>query len=135
MTWNDKPVAFIGLLEFPGMPRKSKRISRIVVLPDFQGLGIGAHLVDYMAQLYKSIEYDVYIRTINPALGESMKKNKGWKSTGKGNTNTNDKYKKVLNRPSYGFKYIGEKSQDCTDILRFNASAFKDVSQNQIRLF
>ena len=64
-----------------------------------------------------------------------MKKNDNWKSTGKGTTKTNDKYKKVLNRPSYGFKYIGDKSTDSTDILMFNADAYKVVSQNQISMF
>ena len=135
VTWNDKPVAFLGILEFPGLPTKSKRISRIVILPDFQGLGIGAFLVEYIAKLYKSINYDTYIRTINPALGETMKKNNNWKSTGKGATKTNDKYKKVLNRPSYGFKYIGEKTTDSTNILTFNADAYKEVAQNQISIF
>jgi len=135
VTWNDKPVAFLGILEFPGLPTKSKRISRIVVLPDFQGLGIGAFLVEYIAKLYKSCDYDTYIRTINPALGETMKKNDNWKSTGKGAAKTNDKYKKVLNRPSYGFKYIGDKSTDSTDILIFNADAYKEVSQSQISMF
>lgn len=135
VTWNDKPVAFLGILEFPGMPTKSKRISRVVVLPDFQGLGIGYFLVEYIAKLYKSINYDTYIRTINPALGECMTKNTNWISTGIGNNSTNQKYKTVLNRPSYGFKYIGSVSNDSTDILVFNSDAYKEVSQNQISLF
>ena len=135
VTWNDKPVAFLGILEFPGLPTKSKRISRIVVLPDFQGLGIGFFLVEYIAKLYKSIKYHTYIRTINPALGERMTKSKNWLSTGIGKNSTNGKYKTVLNRPSYGFKYVGVKSEDSTDILVFNADAYKNVAQNQIDLF
>ena len=135
VTWNDKPVAFLGILEFPGLPTKSKRISRIVVLPDFQGLGIGFFLVEYIAKLYKSINYHTYIRTINPALGECMTKSKNWLSTGIGKNSTNGKYKTVLNRPSYGFKYVGVKSEDSTDILVFNADAYKNVAQNQIDLF
>jgi len=135
VTWNDKPVAFIGVLEFPGLPTKSKRFTRTVVLPDYQGLGIGSRVTDYFAKLYKKEGYDVYTRTINPALGEYRSKSRNWVSTGKGDTKTNDKYKKVLNRPSYGFKYIGDKSTDSTDILTFNADAYKEVAQNQISMF
>jgi hypothetical protein len=43
--------------------------------------------------------------------------------------------RKLLNRPSYSFKYIGEKSTDCENVIIFNADAYKDVSQNQLQLF
>jgi hypothetical protein len=36
---------------------------------------------------------------------------------------------------SYSFKYIGEKSTDCENVIIFNADAYKDDSQNQLQLF
>jgi len=40
--FNDKPIAFMAILPFPsGVIQNGYRISRVVVLPDFQGLGIG----------------------------------------------------------------------------------------------
>ena len=33
------------------------------------------------------------------------------------------------------YKYIGEKSTDCENVIIFNADAYKDVSQNQLQLF
>ena len=135
VTWNDKPIAFLGILEFPGLPTKSKRISRIVVLPDFQGLGIGVYLVEYFAKLYKTCNYNMYIRTMNPALGEKLKKNNNWKSIGNGNAKANEKFKILLNRSSYGFKYIGETSNDDLSIIKFKSEIYKDVAQNQISMF
>jgi ABC-type lipoprotein export system ATPase subunit/GNAT superfamily N-acetyltransferase len=135
ITWNNKPVAFIGVLEFPGMPTKAKRFTRTVVLPDYQGLGIGSRVTDYLAELYTKENYTVYTRTINPALGEYREKSSKWSSTGKGSRKANKKYKKVLNRISYGFKFIGDKSKDSTNLITFNSAAYKDISQNQISLF
>ena len=43
--------------------------------------------------------------------------------------------RKLLNRPSYSFKYIGEKSTDSENVIIFNADAWKEVSQLQQSLF
>ena len=41
----------------------------------------------------------------------------------------------MIERASYSYKYIGLKSNDETDIIMFNADAWKEVAQNQISLF
>jgi len=138
--WNDKPIAFIAILPFPGVgDAKTRRISRIVILPDFQGLGIGKKIIDYFSSLYKKIESTMYIRTINPALGIALTKDiNNWQPTlsnMKANFANDTSGRKLLNRPSYSFKYIGKKSTDCENIIIFNADAWKQVAQNQISLF
>jgi len=140
VIWNDKPVAFIAILPFPGVgDAKTRRISRIVTLPDYQGLGIGKSLIDYFSSLYMKIESQMYIRTINPALGISLTKDKeNWQPTLsnlKADFANDTSGRKLLNRPSYSFKYIGKKSTDSEDVIIFNADAWKDVSQNQLSLF
>jgi ABC-type lipoprotein export system ATPase subunit/GNAT superfamily N-acetyltransferase len=140
VLWNDKPISFVAILPFPGVgDSKTRRISRIVILPDYQGLGIGKSLVDYFSALYWKIDSQMYIRTINPALGISLTKDKNkWQPTlsnMKADFANDTSGRKLLNRPSYSFKYIGEKSTDCENVIIFNADAYKDVSQNQLQLF
>jgi len=140
VLWNDKPVAFVAILPFPGVgDAKTRRISRIVTLPDYQGLGIGKALIDYFSALYWKVDCQMYIRTINPALGISLTKDKkNWQPTlsnMKADFAKDTSGRKLLNRPSYSFKYIGEKSTDSENVIIFNADAWKEVSQHQGQLF
>ncbi len=140
ITWNDKPVSFIAILPFPGVgDAKTRRISRIVTLPDFQGLGIGKRIIDYFSSLYYKVDSQMYIRTVSPALGLAMTKDvSNWQPTLsnlKANFADDSSGRKLMNRPSYSFKYVGEKSKDSENIIIFNAEAWKDVSQNQISMF
>lgn len=149
IIWNDKPVGFIGILPFPhGHIKNGYRISRIVILPDFQGLGIGFKICDYFGSLYKKIERTLYIKTSNPALFKVFEKSINWKLTSqvtkdKLNSQWIEKQKvadkggmlSMRNAITKSFKYIGKKSTDCENIIIFNADAFKTVSQNQISLF
>jgi ABC-type ATPase involved in cell division/GNAT superfamily N-acetyltransferase len=141
--WNDKPIGFIAILPFPGVgDDKTRRITRIVVLPDFQGLGIGKYIIDYISELYKAIGSTMYIRTVNPAIGISLGRNKNWGITSKHLKPINDSNnpqdtngQKRLRRVSYSYRYDGTPSKDNTDIITFNADAWKDISQHQISLF
>jgi ABC-type ATPase with predicted acetyltransferase domain len=73
--WNDKPIGFIAVLPFPnGSFKDAFRISRLVILPDFQGLGIGIELLTYISKLYTFESKTMYIRTSNPALYLGLKK-------------------------------------------------------------
>jgi ABC-type lipoprotein export system ATPase subunit/GNAT superfamily N-acetyltransferase len=80
---NEKPVAFMGILPFPhGSIKNGYRISRVVVLPDYQGLGLGFKIINYFGQLYAADNKTLYIKTSNPALFGAMKKNADkWKFT------------------------------------------------------
>ena len=44
--WQDRPVVFCAVLPLFGYKGR-RRISRIVTLPDYQGLGIGVRLMEY----------------------------------------------------------------------------------------
>jgi GNAT superfamily N-acetyltransferase len=143
ITWNDKPIGFIAILPFVGVgDAKTRVISRIVVLPDYQGLGIGKQIINYFSSLYASVGSKMYIRTINPAIGIALSNDKNWKPTSKhlkevtdGSQPSDTKKQKRLRRLSYSLKYEGEPSQDNTDLITFNADAWKEVAQNQISLF
>lgn len=136
--WNDKPIAFVGILPFPGVgDSKTRRISRIVVLPDFQGLGLGKEIVNYISALYWKEEHQMFIRTMNPALGIALDRDENWSQTA-GHLKVPPKDtsgRKLIERPSYSFKYTGVKSSDSSDVIIFNADAYKDVAENQISMF
>jgi len=136
--WNDKPICFIGILPFPGVgDAKTRRISRIVVLPDFQGLGLGKKILNYISSLYYKEGHQMYIRTMNPALGISLSKDNNWQATS-GNLKVPQKDtsgRKIIERPSFSYKYVGIKSKCNTDVIKFNAESYKEVAQNQIRMF
>ena len=151
---NDKPIAFMAILPLPhGSLKHAFRITRIVVLPDFQGLGFGFELINYFGSLYKKDGKTLYIKTSNPALFKAMdKNNKDWFCV-QDLTNAKDLIKKTQERMSKtengaksglstykdgatkSFKFIGENNLDSTDIITFNADAYKEVAQNQISMF
>jgi len=147
LTMNDKPVAFMAILPFPhGHIKNGFRVSRVVVLPDYQGLGLGFVIIDYFASLYAKDNKTMYIKTSNPALFGAMKKNEDkWHlahETKKKDLNTAKILEfKAANNMGYrnaitkSYKYIGKSSFHSTDMITFNADAYKEVAQNQISLF
>jgi ABC-type lipoprotein export system ATPase subunit/GNAT superfamily N-acetyltransferase len=138
VLWNEQPIAFIGVLPFPGVgDEKTRRISRIVVLPDFQGLGLGKSILNYISSLYAKDESTMYIRTMSPALGLALAKDKNWIATSSNLKipGQDSSGRKMIERPSYSYKYIGKKSEDDLSIIKFKTEVYRDVAQNQISIF
>jgi len=138
VLWNDKPICFFGILPFPGVgDEKTRRVSRIVILPDFQGLGLGKELLNYISSVYYKEEHQMYIRTMNPALGIALSKDENWTATSSNLKipGADSSGRKLILRPSFSYKYTGNKTNDSSDIIKFNADAWKEVAQNQISLF
>lgn len=66
--YQNKPVAFIAVA-CTKMKVKYHRVSRLVVLPDYQGIGIGKRLLNFIAELYTSqTHFPFYLVTSNPQL-------------------------------------------------------------------
>jgi ABC-type lipoprotein export system ATPase subunit/GNAT superfamily N-acetyltransferase len=138
VLWNEQPIAFIGVLPFPGVgDEKTRRISRIVVLPDFQGLGLGKSILNYISSLYAKDESTMYIRTMSPALGLALAKDNNWIATSSNLKipGQDSSGRKMIERPSYSYKYIGQKSNDDLSIIKFKTEVYRDVAQNQISIF
>jgi ABC-type lipoprotein export system ATPase subunit/GNAT superfamily N-acetyltransferase len=157
VTQNDKPVAFIGILAMPsGNLTDAWRVSRLVVLPDYQGLGIGMKLLNIMGSMYVKDNKKLYIKTSNATLFVGMSRNEhNWKLVNEENNidkikEANKKYTEAIEKGdavSYGglgwikesitksYKYIGQEHEGNIDVLTFNADAWKNVAQNQQSLF
>lgn len=150
-TWNDKPIGFIAILPLPSATiSNAYRVSRLVILPDYQGLSIGIKILNIFGAMYKSIGKSLYIKTSNPSLFNGMKNNQSnWKLVTENNNiaqikKANEKLIEQgkdnglkLRKESItkSYKYIGEESKLDLSILTFSADVFKDIAQNQILLF
>jgi len=77
--WDGRAVGFLAVLPVAGQRNKS-RISRLVVLPDFQGVGIGKALLFGVAQLYAARGRAMFIRTSHPAMIASLAHDKHWRT-------------------------------------------------------
>jgi len=86
---DDRPVAFTAILHFPHpKARNIKREHRTVCLPDFQGVGIGNALSDYVGALCKGLGYRFQSQTSHPAMIRSRNKSRNWAMIAKPNRNT-----------------------------------------------
>lgn len=115
--WGDNLVAFNGILAFPHARIKNAwRESRLVVLPDYQGLGIGVKVSNYFGSMIKANNGRYYSRTTHPAMIASRLKDKNWRVTSKGKTalmgknSTKSNSWKQDDRECYSFEYIGPSS-------------------------
>jgi len=125
-TWNDKPVGIVAMINQPrkGCPN-GFAISRVVILPDFQGMGLGAKICEFSASLFVAQGGKVYIKTINPALGVYHNNSENWRGTsmnGKIRRSSSQKSdssaKNRLQRASYCHEYVGEGLSGYEELLK-----------------
>jgi len=112
-VYQDKPIAFIAVA-YVKMKAKYYRVSRLVTLPDYQGIGIGKRLLNFIAELYVSqTKVPFYILTSNPQIIRGNLEN--WKITryghasrGRENTRINSEIRNSLSRKriTVSLKYV-----------------------------
>lgn len=78
-TIEEQPAVLIAVLPLVhGKILNAKRISRIVVLPDFQGIGLANRFMELICGGLKTQGFTTYITTSHPALIRSLNKSKDW---------------------------------------------------------
>lgn len=78
-TVEGQPAALIALLTLMHPQLKNtKRISRIVVLPDFQGIGLGIKFMDALCGSLLTQGFETYITTSHPAMMRALNHSKNW---------------------------------------------------------
>jgi len=78
--FENKLVGFCAILHLPHpIVKNIKRCSRLVILPDYQGVGIGKRLLSFVAEIYKNKGFRFTICTSTPALINTFKNDKKWK--------------------------------------------------------
>ena len=75
---NNELAGFISILHLPNRDKTLKKVHRLVILPDYQGLGIGVRLLNEIGQIYKKDGWRFTIVTSSPSLMFSLKKQKKW---------------------------------------------------------
>tara|TARA_R100000541_G_scaffold21538_3_gene31493 strand:+ start:1055 stop:2116 length:1062 start_codon:yes stop_codon:yes gene_type:complete len=121
-TWNGRLVGFLSSLSMPsGSLKNAWRAHRVVILPEFQGLGIGARLMDALGDMHIVEGKRFFLKTSHPRLGEYCNRNDAWKGTSKNGISRPD-YKtnsstyggfaeglqRHMNRICYSHEYIGK---------------------------
>lgn len=114
-----RPAVFAGLLHRPHRaPRDGAvwGISRVVTLPDWQGLGLAFVLMDTLGAAYRAVGNQVHMYPAHPSLIRSFDRSPRWKLVGKptikstqaGPNSTTVQKWRPGGRPNAVFRYIGD---------------------------
>jgi GNAT superfamily N-acetyltransferase len=110
---DSNPVAICMWIAFPYPGRKIKRCHRLVVLPDYQGIGISRALKNATAKETRKSCDMVTITTSLKGYSKGLMKDSRWVLIRAGRTSENSNIKSLnkmisKNRNTYSFMYKGE---------------------------
>ena len=139
---NNEIVGFIAILTLPnGALKNAYRIHRLVVLPNYQGLGIATKMIEYFANLHVKIDCGLYIRTSHVRLHKYFERNNNWVETcrsGKVSPKQSNRVKfKVTTRTPYSYKYIGKYNNqlDKNNIVLYEKKESVEKKIDQMTIF
>jgi GNAT superfamily N-acetyltransferase len=113
-TWEGVPVNFCATV--PVITRKNhRRFTRIVTLPDYQGIGIGMRAVSAVAELHRAEGHRINVTSSHPALIRHCDRSPLWKTVNVkksgGSSQRGNKrfptYRNAAGRAVVSFEYIG----------------------------
>ena len=109
-------VAFSAWLSLVSGSSRGKREHRTVVLPDFQGVGIGNAISEYCASIWRTLHYRAFSTTSHPAMIAHRTKSENWKLNrppsmgahgGRIWRERSISDKAAISRLTAGFEYVG----------------------------
>ena len=113
-TWEGIPVNFCATI--PVITRKNhRRFTRIVTLPDYQGIGIGMRAVTAVAELHRAEGHRINVTSSHPALIRHCDHSPLWKTVNVkksgGSSQRGNKrfptYRNAAGRAVVSFEYLG----------------------------
>ena len=112
--WNETPVAFCAIISLMGFVGR-RRVSRIVTLPDFQGIGIGSAFLESVADILATQDLRLNVTASHPSIISHCSNSKSWKivnllKTGAAKRRRGDNYKNSSGRCVVSFEYIGREA-------------------------
>jgi GNAT superfamily N-acetyltransferase len=76
--YDNQLVGFAAVM--PSMGHKDvRRVHRIVILPDFQGCGIGTAFLNCLGRIYKKKKLKLFITSSHPGIVRGLERNKNWR--------------------------------------------------------
>ncbi len=115
--WEQQLVGYVAAMTYPsGTVQNAWREHRLVVHPDYQGLGFGPKISEAVAQHYIENNKRYFSKTSHPRLGEYRDTSPLWKPTSKNHMKRSDgrieranlRWQLNPNRWSYSHEYVGE---------------------------
>lgn len=113
-SWNGEPVSFCATLSTIARHDR-RRFTRIVTLPDYQGIGIGMRMVRAVAEMERAEGYRVSVTTSHPAMIGHCKGSPLWRATSikKRGRVPNEKgafahYRDSAGRAVVSFEFVGD---------------------------
>ncbi len=113
--WGRTPVAFCATLNLIGR-RNRRRISRLVVLPDYQGVGIGTRLAEAVAEVHREEGHRMNVTAGHPALIAHCRRSPRWRAVSLRRTGWRETrrvyrdYHGTGGRALVSFEYVGIRS-------------------------
>ena len=123
---NDQPAVLTAILPLINANIKNaRRISRTVVLPDYQGIGLGNKFVDAVCAGLAAQGLSTYTTTSHPARVRALNKSKNWEMTRepsrvaqRGKTSSiTGRLGLSRSRITTGFKYAGQPNEEIAKVL------------------
>lgn len=119
---NGQPAAFGGVLYRPhAKVRDIRGLSRLVTLPDFQGLGLAMILAEKLGAAYKAIGCRFHTYPAHPSLIRSFAHQPCWKLQKKGGT-----YSPVITGPNSSIK--GQGGRPCA-VFEYCGAPMESISE------
>lgn len=108
-----RPVAFCAVLSAPHPTASRWRASRIVCLPDYQGIGLGNRLLEVIAAGYYATGKEFSIVTSHPAMIATLAKSSKWRCSREYSASVFSKSIAYLDqRVTCGFVFTGEPNEE-----------------------
>lgn len=110
--WNGAPASFCATLPIIGR-RRHWRISRIVTLPDYQGIGIGMRVAEAVGDLHRREGHRFNVTASHPALIAHCRKSPAWRAIrvqklgSRGTQKFAPGYRNSAGRAVVSFEYLG----------------------------
>jgi len=131
------PAAFLAIMHRPHPKVENiKGVSRIVTLPDYQGLGLGHVLTDHVGSMLKTLGYRLHHYPAHPALIRALDRSKNWAlhtKPGFKNNKAKATNKESLDfggRPNAVFMYAGPTHEDRAFAKQF--LELHDISRQRV---
>jgi GNAT superfamily N-acetyltransferase len=104
-----QPVGFSAWLAFVGAGRRRRREHRTVILPDYQGIGLGHALSGLIASMWTGLGLGAVSTTTHPALIRSRSRSPHWRWTRAPSFSRSreGRLRHAATRLTAGFEYVG----------------------------